>query len=93
VWANAVSGTPILGVDHARSVVVKRSMGPGSAGIANDLFFAPKAGMRLVDIVLAVEAGRRGLNHSHRTSRREKPTIKGQRHDHVRRARPQGRPQ
>ena len=54
---------PILDVDHARSVVViKRSMSPGYAGIANDLFSDPKTGMffadakqGLADITLAVK--------------------------------------
>ncbi len=60
---NALSGMPILDVDHARSVVViKRSMSPGYAGIANDLFSDPKTGMLfadakqgLADITLAVK--------------------------------------
>lgn len=60
---NAVSGMPILDVDHAKSVVViKRSMSPGYAGIANDLFADPKTGMLfadakkgLTDIELAVK--------------------------------------
>ena len=60
---NALSGMPILDVDHARSVVViKRSMSPGYAGIANDLFSDPKTGMffadakqGLADITLAVK--------------------------------------
>ncbi|WP_345762051.1 NAD(P)(+) transhydrogenase (Re/Si-specific) subunit beta [Diaminobutyricibacter sp. McL0608] len=43
---NPVSGMPILDVDHAKSVVVlKRSMSPGYAGIANELFSLPKTGM------------------------------------------------
>jgi len=47
---NAVSGMPILDVDHARSVVVlKRSMSPGYAGITNPLFTDPKTGMFFAD--------------------------------------------
>ena len=47
---NAVSGMPILDVDHAKSVVViKRSMSPGYAGIPNDLFSDPKTGMLFAD--------------------------------------------
>ena len=60
---NALSGMPILDVDHARSVVViKRSMSPGYSGIANELFSDPKTGMLfadakqgLADIILAVK--------------------------------------
>jgi NAD(P) transhydrogenase subunit beta len=47
---NAVSGMPILDVDHAKSiVVVKRSMSPGYAGLANELFSNPKTGMLFAD--------------------------------------------
>lgn len=47
---NPVSGMPILDVDHAKSVVViKRSMNPGYAGIANPLFNDPKTGMFFAD--------------------------------------------
>jgi NAD(P) transhydrogenase subunit beta len=47
---NAVSGMPILDVDHAKSVVVlKRSMSPGYAGIANPLFTDAKTGMFFAD--------------------------------------------
>lgn len=47
---NAVSGMPILDVDHAKSVVViKRSMSPGYSGIANELFSDPKTGMLFAD--------------------------------------------
>ncbi len=47
---NAVSGMPILDVDHAKSVVVlKRSMNPGYAGIPNPLFTDPKTGMFFAD--------------------------------------------
>jgi NAD(P) transhydrogenase subunit beta len=60
---NAVSGMPILDVDHAKSVVViKRSMRPGYAGISNPLFTDPKTGMffadakkGLADITIAVK--------------------------------------
>ncbi|MEP6852101.1 MAG: NAD(P)(+) transhydrogenase (Re/Si-specific) subunit beta [bacterium] len=47
---NAVSGMPILDVDHARSViVVKRSMASGYAGIDNDLYTDPKTSMFFSD--------------------------------------------
>jgi NAD(P) transhydrogenase subunit beta len=47
---NAVSGMPILDVDHAKSVVVvKRSMRPGYAGIDNELFVDPKTTMLFAD--------------------------------------------
>ena len=60
---NAVSGMPILNVDHAKFVVVlKRSMSPGYAGIGNPLFSDPKTGMYfadakkgLADVILAVK--------------------------------------
>ncbi|MFC5502549.1 NAD(P)(+) transhydrogenase (Re/Si-specific) subunit beta [Lysinimonas soli] len=60
---NAVSGMPILDVDHAKAVVViKRSMSPGYAGIPNELFSDPKTGMffadakkGLTDIIAAVK--------------------------------------
>jgi NAD(P) transhydrogenase subunit beta len=47
---NAVSGMPILDVDHARSVIViKRSMGHGYAGIENELYADPKTAMLFCD--------------------------------------------
>jgi len=47
---NAVSGMPILDVDHAKAVVViKRSMNAGYAGIPNPLFTDPKTGMFFAD--------------------------------------------
>lgn len=47
---NAVSGMPILDVDHARSIIViKRSMGTGYAGIDNDLYTDPKTSMLFRD--------------------------------------------
>lgn len=46
----AISGMPILDVDHARAVVViKRSMSPGYAGIDNELFTDPRTGMFFAD--------------------------------------------
>jgi NAD(P) transhydrogenase subunit beta len=46
----AISGMPILDVDHARSVIViKRSMGQGYAGIDNELYTDPKTGMFFAD--------------------------------------------
>jgi NAD(P) transhydrogenase subunit beta len=47
---NAVSGMPILDVDHAKSVVViKRSMASGYAGIDNELYGDPKTSMLFSD--------------------------------------------
>ncbi len=52
---NAISGMPILDVDHARSIVViKRSLGHGYAGLDNELYTNPKTGMLLAD-------GKKGL--------------------------------
>jgi H+-translocating NAD(P) transhydrogenase subunit beta len=47
---NAVSGMPILDVDHARSVIVlKRSMASGYAGIDNELYTDPRTSMFFTD--------------------------------------------
>jgi H+-translocating NAD(P) transhydrogenase subunit beta len=47
---NAISGMPILDVDHAKSIIViKRSMGHGYAGINNELYTNPKTGMFFAD--------------------------------------------
>ena len=47
---NAVSGMPILDVDHARSIIVlKRSMASGYAGIDNELYSDPKTSMFFSD--------------------------------------------
>jgi NAD(P) transhydrogenase subunit beta len=47
---NAVSGMPILEVDHAKSIiVVKRSMASGYAGIDNELYSDPKTSMFFSD--------------------------------------------
>lgn len=46
----AISGMPILDVDHAKSIIViKRSMGTGYAGIQNELFTNPKTSMFFTD--------------------------------------------
>jgi len=46
----AISGMPILDVDHARSVIViKRSMGHGYAGIDNELYADAKTSMFFAD--------------------------------------------
>jgi H+-translocating NAD(P) transhydrogenase subunit beta len=46
----AISGMPILDVDHAHSVIViKRSMGHGYAGIDNELYTDAKTGMFFAD--------------------------------------------
>jgi NAD(P) transhydrogenase subunit beta len=47
---NAVSGMPILDVDHAKSVIViKRSLGSGYAGIDNELYTNPRCAMLFGD--------------------------------------------
>ncbi|MBN2177699.1 MAG: NAD(P)(+) transhydrogenase (Re/Si-specific) subunit beta [Demequinaceae bacterium] len=47
---NAISGMPILDVDHSKSIVViKRSLGHGYAGMDNELYTNPKTGMFLSD--------------------------------------------
>ncbi|MGA8116649.1 MAG: NAD(P)(+) transhydrogenase (Re/Si-specific) subunit beta [Actinocatenispora sp.] len=47
---NPVSGMPILDVDQARStIVIKRSMGHGYAGIDNELYTAPGTSMLFAD--------------------------------------------
>ncbi len=46
----AISGMPILDVDHAKSIIViKRSMGHGYAGIDNELYVNPKTSMYFAD--------------------------------------------
>ena len=46
----AISGMPILDVDHAKSIIViKRSMGHGYAGIDNELYTDPKTSMFFAD--------------------------------------------
>src|SRR6202012_1005994 len=52
---SAISGMPILDVDHAKSIiVVKRSMGTGYAGIDNELYANPKTSMYFADAKKAV---------------------------------------
>ncbi|MEO6702345.1 MAG: NAD(P)(+) transhydrogenase (Re/Si-specific) subunit beta [Jatrophihabitantaceae bacterium] len=47
---NAVSGMPILDVDHAHSIIViKRSMASGYAGIDNELYHDAKTSMLFAD--------------------------------------------
>jgi H+-translocating NAD(P) transhydrogenase subunit beta len=46
----AISGMPILDVDHANSIIViKRSMGHGYAGIDNELYVNPQTSMYFAD--------------------------------------------
>jgi H+-translocating NAD(P) transhydrogenase subunit beta len=46
--SSAISGMPILNVDHARNVVfVKRSLSPGFAGVDNPLFYDEEKTMML----------------------------------------------
>jgi H+-translocating NAD(P) transhydrogenase subunit beta len=52
---NAISGMPILDVDHAKSIIViKRSMGHGYAGIDNELYVNPKTSMFFADAKTAL---------------------------------------
>ncbi len=59
-----IAGMPILNVDQARSVVIiKRSLGPGFAGIANPLFAADNSMMlfgdakqMIIDLVVALKS-------------------------------------
>lgn len=47
---NAISGMPILDVDHAKNIVViKRSLGHGYAGLDNELYADPKTAMLFAD--------------------------------------------
>ncbi len=47
---NAISGMPILDVDHAKSVlVIKRSMASGYAGMDNELYTNPRTAMLFGD--------------------------------------------
>ena len=51
----AISGMPILDVDHAKSIIViKRSMGSGYAGIDNELYTNPKTSMYFADAKTAL---------------------------------------
>ncbi len=51
----AISGMPILDVDHAKSIIViKRSMGHGYAGIDNELYVNPKTSMYFADAKAAL---------------------------------------
>jgi proton-translocating NAD(P)+ transhydrogenase subunit beta len=51
----AISGMPILDVDHAKSIIViKRSMGSGYAGIDNELYTDPKTSMYFADAKTAL---------------------------------------
>ncbi|WP_406043308.1 NAD(P)(+) transhydrogenase (Re/Si-specific) subunit beta [Micromonospora sp. NBC_00898] len=59
---NAVSGMPILDVDHAKSVIViKRSLGHGYAGIDNELYTNPKTAMLFADAKAGLTALLAGL--------------------------------
>jgi NAD(P) transhydrogenase subunit beta len=63
--ASLIAGMPIIDVDKARTVVViKRSLSPGFAGIANPLFAAENTLMlfgdgrqAVLDLVTAIEQG------------------------------------
>ena len=51
----AISGMPILDVDHAKSIIViKRSMASGYAGIDNELYVNPKTSMFFGDAKTAL---------------------------------------
>lgn len=60
---NAVSGMPIMDVDHAKSVIViKRSLGHGYAGIDNELYSDPKTAMLFADAKVGLAALMTGLH-------------------------------
>jgi NAD(P) transhydrogenase subunit beta len=60
---NAVSGMPILDVDHAKSVIViKRSLGHGYAGIDNELYTNPRTAMLFADAKAGLAALLAGLH-------------------------------
>jgi len=55
--ASPIYGMPILNVDMARStIVLKRGMGSGFAGIENDLFYDPKTSMLFGDVKKSLTA-------------------------------------
>ncbi|MBM4408376.1 MAG: NAD(P)(+) transhydrogenase (Re/Si-specific) subunit beta [Chloroflexi bacterium] len=62
---SAISGMPILDVDHAKAIIViKRSMGRGYAGIDNELYTNTKTGMLFADAkdgLAALTAAVKGL--------------------------------
>ena len=48
--SSPIYGMPILDVENAQStIVMKRSMNPGFAGIQNELFYHPKTSMLFGD--------------------------------------------
>ena len=52
----AISGMPILDVDHARRVIfIKRSLGPGFAGVGNELFYQDNTMMYFSDAAQGLE--------------------------------------
>jgi NAD(P) transhydrogenase subunit beta len=61
--SSPIAGMPILDVDKARTVVIKRSLSPGFAGIPNPLFAADNTLMyfadgkrAIVDLIAAIKA-------------------------------------
>jgi H+-translocating NAD(P) transhydrogenase subunit beta len=52
----AISGMPILDVDHASRVIfIKRSLGPGFAGVGNELFYQDNTMMYFSDAAQGLE--------------------------------------
>jgi NAD(P) transhydrogenase subunit beta len=55
--SSPIHGMPILDVDKAKSVIVlKRTMGPGFAGIENELFHMPQTSMLFGDARQSLQA-------------------------------------
>ena len=75
-----IYGMPILDVDKpARSIVLKRSMATGFAGIDNPLFYDPKTAMLFGDAKASVERhprARSTTSSSTRAAGRVRPTSR-----------------
>jgi NAD(P) transhydrogenase subunit beta len=55
--SSPIAGMPILNVDEAQqTIVLKRSMASGYAGVENELFYSPKTQMLFGDAKQSVKA-------------------------------------